>query len=210
MNSPDGRDEPELERLRAHYAKLPADEPGVLVDNAIRAAARQRVARRRLRVWSVAASLAACIGLAAVLVPALMLKVPRSAVVDETELVVVAREKSEGARVDRQAVAERRREVAARQMQSPPPQPSFAETAKPRAPAPLPGAAMDARPDIETLRRELADADRAAWRKRILALDVAGEDALASALLADFRERFDKPPGFTLEDLRKSAGETDE
>lgn len=139
MSSPDNpRDEqyePELERLRARYAQLPAEEPDVLVDEAIRAAARQRSARRRTRSWSVVAGLVATVGLAAVIVPALLLEAPPPALDREATLQTVAEEASQRERrsAERRVDAER----SAAQLAGP--------GAAPEAAAPPPAAKSDAR-----------------------------------------------------------------
>lgn len=77
MTEPDDKElERDLDRLRPGYSRLPQHGPDDAVDAAIRAAAQRAMPRRRLRTWSAAFATAACIGLAVVLIPAVLIETP--------------------------------------------------------------------------------------------------------------------------------------
>lgn len=207
----------EFERLRAHYARLDRHEPGADVDAAIHAAARRATKAPRLRVWSAALASAACIGLAVVLVPALLIESPAPDLqMREGELLIAVKRES----AEREAAESRRDVMREQARQEPMAAPALAAPEPPR-PQARQRTADDAGlaalaapgtrdPRLETLRTELENATEATWRSRLLELRAAGREPLAVALLADFRERFDRPADFTLDDLAAEAGDTTE
>lgn len=95
----DNDGERELAQLRASYARIPRAEPGDAADAAIRHAARRHDAQRRLRRWSGAAAVAACAGLAVVLVPTLLIETPAPPDRDVLAVVVLQSEPPQPGRV---------------------------------------------------------------------------------------------------------------
>ena len=203
------QDDREFDALKRDYARLPKHEPGETIDAAIRAAARRNAPRRRLRVWSAALASAACIGLAVVLVPALRVETHApedgGAQQRQAELMIrVARDESERRAVEESAT-QKARERAMPMIAAPAPPASRAPTDS-RAENYAPPAAGVV-PGLDALRAELADADEATWRRRILELRASDRESLAAALLDDFRTRFDRPASFTLDDLAREDAE---
>lgn len=186
------QDEHELDALKRDYARLPKHEPGAHVDAAIRAAAREPVSRRRLRVWSGALAAAACIGLAVVLVPALLVQAPVPTLEQRRSDLVIHVARDELERKEEESAARKARERTA--------MPMIAAPAPPASRGPVEAAAASV-PGLAALRAELAEADEVTWRRRILELHASGQEPLAAALLDDFRTRFERPDSFTLDDL---------
>lgn len=105
----DRQHEKDIAALRRDYASLSRNEPRLEIDTAIRAAAKRNMRQRHLPAWGAAAGLAACVGLAVVLVPALLVEAPREvAQTRSTELVL----QLEPVASDR-AVQRKQRETAA-------------------------------------------------------------------------------------------------
>lgn len=200
----------EFERLRAHYARLEKQAPGANVDDAIRAAARRATTRVRLRVWGAALASAACVGLAVVLVPALLIESPAPGMQDrEGKLLITVKRES----AEREA-AESRRNAMREPMPMAAPALAAPEPPRPQArqrmadDAGMGGFAAEQgnrAAVLEALRAELENATEATWRSRLLALRAAGQEPLANTLLADFRERFGRPADFTFDDLAAEA-----
>lgn len=89
----DNESERDIDALRASYSALPKAAPDEAVDARIRAAARRR--RRLLSpVWLGAIGAAACVGLAVVLVPALLVQAPHERMrAPAAELVILQSER---------------------------------------------------------------------------------------------------------------------
>lgn len=213
MNPHDDERDPDLETVQRAHARLPHEVPSVSVDAAIRAAAERELPRqraRRWRAWGTAAGAAACIALAVILLPKLLINVPAPArEMSETGLVVKVRSDDKPAPAA-DAVSRETRRQAAREAPAQLREEYTEGRGEPASPvAPALEAAPQARspsrstndPRLVAARAALADADEATWREQILFLRARGDDALAAGLLEKFRERFDKPEKYSLDDL---------
>jgi len=117
----DPQHDADLARLRGEHASLSRQEPGPELDAAIRAAAERHTRQRNWPVWSAAAGLAACVGLAVVLVPVLLIEAPRNAAQLHTTETVLMAERSETER----AVQQKHRETATMRESTAPPAPQI-------------------------------------------------------------------------------------
>lgn len=227
----------ELASLRAQYSSLSRQAPDDATDASIRASADREVRHHYRPAWAAAAGLAACIALAVILVPTLLIEAPRETPqTSNADLVLVAERHAEEAEV-----REKQRE-------------SMAMRAAPATPPPTPQTAIEgkgemslaheewlaheevapAKPEIDTmladnakvlsqrapsrtraavpaaidvLRAKLANADEATWRKQLLALRAQGNEEVAEELLVDYRVRFNQSDTFTLADLEQMNNE---
>lgn len=184
----------DLDAIRRAHTGLEKEQPGETVDATIRRAA--RAPRQISRRWTAGIATAASIALAVIILPQLLMQsqevrqdtqgtarpapetmappaVPVSAVEPEKRARILARAEDQARRAES---AER----AAR------------ESLAMQAPA---------EDRLGRLRAELADADEQAWRTRLLALHADGDTETAQSLLEDFKERFDRPEAWSLEDL---------
>lgn len=227
----------EIASLRAQYSSLSHEAPDESVDAGIRAAAGREVRRHYTTRWAAATGIAACIALAVILVPTLLIETSRQSVqTSNADLVLIAERRADEAEVrqkQRESMAMRVAPAAAPPMpqaavegkgevslaheewlareEVAPAQPAaesqgtLADTTK--AMSPRAHAQTIAPATIDVVRAELANADEAAWRKKLLALREQGNGGVAEQLLADYRGRFDKPETFTLDDLERMNNE---
>lgn len=127
----------ELASLREQYSSLSRQSPDDALDASIRAAADREVRRHYKPAWAAAAGLAACIALAVVLVPTLLIETPREAVqTSNADLVLIAERHA-----DEAEVRQKQRE-------------SMAMREAPAAAPPMPQAAIEGKGEVSLAHEE--------------------------------------------------------
>lgn len=127
----------ELASLRTHYSSLSQEAPESAVDASIRAAADRQVRRHYKPAWVAAAGLAACVALAVILVPTLLIETPREAApTSNADLVLIAKRHADEADVQRKQGE------------------AIAMRATPATPPPAPQAAIEGKGEISLAHEE--------------------------------------------------------
>lgn len=184
----------ELASLRKQYSSLPRETPDEALDASIRAAADREVRHHYRPAWAAAAGLAACVALAVILVPALLVEAPYDAAQKSTtDLVLVAERQA-----DEAEVRQKRRET-------------MAMREAPAAAPPMPQAAVEGKGEVSLAheewlaREEVAPAQPAGESHALLA-----DNAKSLSQRAPARARAAAPVTTDIEMLRAELAEANE
>lgn len=208
MSSPDNNHQPSDKQLRedyrAHGRAHEHDAPSADTDARILAEAHRAIRpRTHPAAWAGLVALAASIGLAVVMVPALLLEPPAremaSAPAADKAPLELQRVEVTGARISAADAenAQREQRQRAEQLLDMAAMKSL-ETERARA---IAQAVENSGPDLAALRAELAGAPEPQWRATLVALRDSDRRELAEQLMPTYKETFDLDDSLTLDML---------